>query len=173
MCNPVAALAVTEGVVKAGSAIAGHAAQAKAASANEKAANASYLQTVQALNVRGSQEQDAAKQSIMQADRAARAADAVARVSAGEAGVAGASVDAVLTDLARRKAEATQITDRNLGATLDQLTLARQGANAERVSRIAGVPQPNPFLTGLQLVGAGVDTATTLYNYNHPTPGKG
>lgn len=162
-------LEAVDAALKIGSAVAGNKAQAKAAKANTAAANSAFQNTVEGINLRQNQEQDAATQTILSADRQARGADARARVSAGEAGVAGASVDALLGSILRDKLDFEAVTTRNTENTIQQLEREKLGAAATRDSRIAGVPKPNPFLTGLQIAGAGLDFATSIYN-NRPKP---
>ena len=140
-------------------------------------------QQINATMLRRSQEQTAASRSILQTDRAARAADATARLSAGAAGVSGASVSALLTDVEAQAGQARLATDQNLAAVTQQLDmqsdvtrqnlaiaernidLERVGVDVTRRSRINEVtniqttPRPNPFLTGLQIIGDGLDFA--------------
>jgi hypothetical protein len=157
--------------LKIGSAIAGHSAQAKAAKANKAAANLAFQNDVLQINTRENQEQDAATQTILSADRQARSVDARARVAAGAAGVAGASVDALLADIERDKLSFGATTNRNLGLTIQQLEEQKVGAAATRDNRIASTPAPNPLLTGLQIASAGLDFGTFAYDKTRPKPG--
>lgn len=169
MCEPTTLLAAGTLAVSAGSAIAGASAQNKQSKATAKAARVAQAEDYAALEKRKGQEQDAATQTIMQADRQARAADALARVSAGQAGVAGASVDALLAGIASEEFDAKATIGRNLKNTLTQLDSEKKGSDALAANRIASAPPANPFLTGLQIAGAGLDFGTTLVR-NKPKP---
>lgn len=166
MCNPALLLEAGSFAVSAGSAVAGYSAQAKQAKANKTAAIDANAQTYKALDERASQEKDAATQTIMAADRQARATDALARTSAGAAGVAGASVDALLSGIAHDKFTAEQTINTNLGNTLQQIDAEKKGADATMVSRENAVPPPNPFMLGLQIAGSALDA----YTQSRPKP---
>lgn len=138
-------------------------------------------QTIEALAARRAEEKRATGMSILASDRAVRMADATARLSSGAAGVAGASVDAVLSDLEAQGAQSRFGLNENLAATtrqLDrqdgaqrqtfaftqrQLLAEHAGIEANRQNRIAGVsnlptaPRPNPLATALQIGGAFLD----------------
>jgi hypothetical protein len=150
-------------------------------------------QSIEALMLRRSQERTAASRSNLQTDRAARAADATARLSAGAAGVSGASVSALLTDVEAQAGQARLATDQNLAATTRQIdmqrgavaqnlaiaergiALSRIGVDVDRRARINGVeniqtaPRPNPFMTGLQIIGDGLDFADQYLKTKKPT----
>jgi hypothetical protein len=171
MCEATTIIAASSLALKVGGAIAGHQAQDKAAKANKDAAIKANTEQINGLNLTGTQTRDAAGRTIMQADRQARSADAQARVSAGEAGITGASVSALLGVLERERLDFKETTKANLGAELDQLDAEKRGAGALSQSRINAVPRANPFLTGLQIGGAGLDFATSIYNSRpRPTP---
>jgi hypothetical protein len=157
-------------VVKAGSAVADFIGQSKQSAATRRAALAAERQEIGQVNLRQSQEQQSARLSIMEADRQARAADAAARVSAGEAGVQGASVDAVLGDIARQDAEYRTQTNINLQNTLDQLDQQRKAIQTNAHNIIAQNPAPSGLGLGLNLFGAGLDAAGVLIRRNNPTP---
>lgn len=157
MCDPGTLLAAGSFAVSAGSAVVGASAQAKQAKANKKAAQGANAETYQALDTRANQEKDAATQTIMAADRQARATDALARTSAGAAGVAGASVDALLAGIAHDKFTAEDTIKTNLGNTLSQIDAEKKGADATMQNRINSAPPPNPFAVGLSIAGDALD----------------
>ena len=163
-------LGAAELALKVGSSLAGASAQNKAAKANRNAANIAFENTVSQINVREGQETDAATQTILSADRQARAVDAKARVAAGEAGVAGASVDALLAGILRDKLDFTATTERNLSNTVAQLETEKLGAAAARDSRVASTPGANPLLSGLQIGGALIDFGTDYWTRTRPAP---
>jgi hypothetical protein len=163
MCEPVSIIAGTTAVIGAGSAIAGHVGAANARAKNSKAAYEAGREEQRLIGLRQQQEVEGASLTIMQADRKAREADALARVSAGESGVAGASVDLLLADLERQRLEFSTGTKRNLQNQLDQGQMEKQAAFAGTRNRIASTPGPNPFLTGLQIAGSGLDAAGSYY----------
>lgn len=154
-----------------------------------------FDQQIQAIAARRSEEHMAGRRSILASDRAARMADGTARLSAGAAGVAGASVDAVLSDVGVQAANSrTSINDNvaSVDRQLDRTAHAardtfffqqrdtnaqREGVEANRLNRIAGVsniataPRANPFATALQIGGALLDFGSSVYN-NRPSGGK-
>jgi hypothetical protein len=170
MCDPTVAtvLTLTSTAIEAGGAIAQNRAQAKASKANDKAAKAALHDTWRDLGARQVEEQAATSATILDIDRNARSLAGQAAVSAGEAGVAGASVDALLGDIAGQAGDARNTARRNLTMTLDELQREKVAAKATAQSRSAGVPMPNPFLTGLQIVSSGVNAGTELLNQRNP-----
>lgn len=172
MCDPGTIIAASAFAVQAGSAVANASAQAKQRNANKTAAEQAQAQTYRALDLRAAQEKDAATQTIMQADRQARSTDALARVGAGAAGVSGASVDAMLAGIASDKFSAEQTIKTNLGNDLTQISAEKRGADATATNRIAATPGANPFLTGLQIAGAGLDFGTTYLREHDTTKGS-
>lgn len=169
MCDPVSITAgASLGIGIISDEVKARAEHDRAEKARESA-NASAVAQIKQLNTRQSQEEDAANLSIMQADRQARIADATARVAAGESGVAGASVDALLTDIQRQDAEFKSITNRNLSNTKDQIAAEKQGVFAEKQSRINANPFPSALATGINIAGRGFDYATQ-YLIRQPKP---
>lgn len=150
----------TAAAISAGGAIAQDAAQSKASKANKANALAAMADTWRALGIRQQQEQQSAAQTIMQTDRQARTAKALASVSAGEAGVAGASVDALLTDINVQRLTADTTTERNLQMVQDQIQAEKTGAKVQAQNRINAVPSPSGLQTGLQVLGAGLQFGT-------------
>lgn len=169
MCEPASimlAIGTAATVAKVGtdiaSGIAQHNAQAEEHKQNEAAALQELKMNLRDIGIRQEQEQEAVAQTIMGADRQARQADALARVSAGEAGVTGASVDALLGSIERDRLEFENASKRNLSNTIDQLQREKDAAKAHADNRIKGVPDANPFVTGLRIGGAALDGAAQL-----------
>lgn len=163
MCDPVSigvasaglAVSVTGDILKAKA----EKNQAKQTVASAKLAS---VEEVNQLSLRENQEQDAAGQSILQADRAARLNDATARVSAGEAGVAGASVDALLNDIQRQNDEFKTNTNINLQNDVGQIEEQKRAARVDAQNRINSVPFPSSLATGLQIGGDVLGAVTPL-----------
>jgi hypothetical protein len=172
MCDPGTIVAGASLAIGIGGKIAEGAAQNKAAAANKKASLAAMTEDWKALSLQEAQQQDAAQQSIMQADRQGRQADALARVSAGESGVAGASVDALLGDLSSQVSAFKVTTERNLSNTEAQLQQEKAGARVGAQSRINAVQPANPFATALAIGGMGLDFASNIIRAQPPSAGK-
>lgn len=165
MCDPVS-VAIGAGLaVEIGSKVVQHNAardQAKnIRGATAEAADRNEHQQISRLTTRETQEQDAAGQSILAADRQARMADAEARVQAGEAGVAGASVDALLEDIQNRTSAFKVATNQNLTNNIDQLEAEKTGVriNTKNQKTMAAVNNPNPsgLALGLGIAGSVLD----------------
>jgi len=162
VCDPASVLTVASVAIGIGGDIAKAGAQNKAAANNKAAALAAEHETLRDISLQEQQQQDAAGQTIMQTDRQARQADALASVSAGESGVAGASVDALISNLDADAARANEVTGRNLDMTIAQLQREKLGAAAEAQNRINSVQPANPFATILGIGGIGIDAANTI-----------
>lgn len=162
MCDPVSAIMAASTVVSIGSDIVQNQAQKKKAEAVQSSAKANAAAQIGQLDVRAGQEQQSANMSIMQADRQARLADAQGRVSAGEAGVAGASVDALLTDIQNKDDQYKTNTDINLQDNLDQIQAEKQGVYAQEQSQINSAPFPSDLATGIQIAGQGLNFASDV-----------
>lgn len=172
MCDLVTGLAAATFAINAGSAVANHQAQKKASEGNEEAAIKAMLEAWKDIGLRESQEQDAAEQTIMQADRQARLATASAQLSAAESGVAGASVDAVVQQIENEASAFKTTTRKNLDMTIAQLQREKISGRTVAQQRIAAVPPPSGFLTALQIGGAAAN-ATNFWYSRQPTPSKG
>lgn len=151
MCDPLSAIAAGAFALNAGSAVAGHAAQNKAAKKNEEAAREAWSQSIKDINLLETEVRSAASQNIFQAERQARAARALARVSAGEAGVEGMSVDALEGQFERDAAEFKVATLRQAERQVRQLEREKISGRQIMQNRIATVGPANPWLTGLQI----------------------
>lgn len=168
MCEPATILTAASVAISAGSAYANYSGQKKAADQNKEAATNALHDSWAGLTLREGQEQSATSQSIMGIERQARDAKAIASLSAGESGVSGASVDALLSDITSQRLTAQTTERRNLDMTIEQLQREKVSGYATAASRIAGVPAPNPFLTGLQIAGSVGDAAMKMYDRQHP-----
>jgi hypothetical protein len=160
MCDPISAVTLIGAGISAVNTITGALGQDQRSAETKKAAlEAQRLENV-ALARRAHQEQRAATQTIMQADRQAREADALARVSAGEAGVAGASVDALLADIERDRLEFGTSVGQDLDDSQKQIELEKRGAAARAQNRINAAPPSDPLGTALKIGGAGLDAGS-------------
>lgn len=171
MCDPATVILVASTAIQIGSAVASHQAQSKQAKANKANALDAMMDTFKDISLQEAQHKEAAAQTLLQADRQAREDEALARVSAGEAGVSGASVDALIGDLAARAGEFKTTQQKNLDWTLSQLDRQRKGAQSTAQSRIAGVPAPSAIGTGLTIAGSGLNAADNLIR-RKPSSGK-
>lgn len=175
MCEPtsiIIGMTVAGAAIKGIQAVADHVGQQQQHDDNEVAAKADLKTTYGDLLARAGQERAATAQSIMATDRQARQAQATAAVSAGESGVAGASVDALLQGIDRDRAQANLIGERNLDFTLGQIRREATGARAQALDRINSVPAPNPWLTGLRILGAGAEATAGVAGRLPSTGGR-
>jgi hypothetical protein len=172
MCEPTAIIAGAGLAFKAGSAIAGHKAQNKAAEANEAAALRAYHQNRQDLAILQQQEKQAHAVNVFDVERSARAAQAAAAVSAGEAGVTGQSVADILNDLDRQHAEAAIRTERNLDDRLAMLEREKLAGKAVMRDRIASVPRASTFGTVVGVGGALLGFGGTLLDLQRGKAGE-
>ena len=95
MCEASTILSAMTSIVAAGE-------QQEQAKANERNANASYLNDARQLNLRQRQEEEAESQRGQEADIQSMRDMSKAKVAAGESGVAGLSVDALMSDILRQ-----------------------------------------------------------------------
>jgi len=146
MCEPSTILSAMASIVSAGE-------QQQQAQANEKNANASYLNDVRQLNLRQRQEEEAESQRGMEADIQTMRDSSKARTASGESGVSGLSVDALMSDILRQNLFDDTKADSNLGATKAQIAEQKKGAETGRQSRINSVPYPSFAATALQIGG--------------------
>ena len=115
------------------------------------------------LDLRASEEREAAGQNAFETRLASLRASADAAVSSGE--TAGLSVDALLADFAGAGGRGLQAIDTNLNNRLGQINVDRDASRAQAQSIVnsASVPQirrtinsPSPFALGLNIAGAGL-----------------
>ena len=104
-----------------------------------------------------------ATRSFFSARRQARQARSQAATVAGESGVAGRSAEAIVDQVTIDLAEFGIQTQRNLGREEGQIERDLATGESVRRQRIASQPPPNPFATGLKIVG-GVASAAGTYS---------
>ena len=162
MCEPSTILSAMASIVSAGE-------QQQQAQANEKNANASYLNDVRQLNLRQRQEEEAESQRGMEADIQTMRDSSKARTASGESGVSGLSVDALMSDILRQNLFDDTKADSNLGATKAQIAEQKKGAETGRQSRINSVPYPSFAGTALQIGGDAYESNPSYFkNIKNP-----
>lgn len=139
------------------------------ASINEgsKLARQSFDLEQQQLQEQQRQDDEAASQKDQQIQKEAAQAKATARVAAGEAGVAGLSVDSLLADFDNQEAISRGALKRQSEWTRSQRRVDQLGSRAGQMQHLSGLrraPSMGPSLAvaGLQIAGAGLDTASTI-----------
>lgn len=112
-----------------------------------KLATANFANTVNQLELRRSQEEDAASDALQTVTRRALRAQGLAVASAAsEGGTGGASVQALIGDFAQQQLEQQGIIDQNLANTHLQLNQEIVGATARANSDIlSGISSPVPL----------------------------
>lgn len=168
MCDALTIIAGASLALSAGSQVAAAGAQNKASRQNREAAIRARNEDFRALGLQEVQIQDAAQESIMATHRQAQQAEALARVSAGEAGVSGASVEAIIGDIAAQAGRATVNTERNLDASIRQIQQEKRGTAAGAQSRINAVQPANPFAVGLGIGAQALDFAANQIKIRTP-----
>jgi hypothetical protein len=167
MCDPVS---LGLAAISTATSIYGQVEQHNAAKNQKKqvdaSADQSTRQAISQLSLRGSQEQDAAGMSIYDADRQTRVAAGQARVSAGEAGVAGASVDAIMSDINNQDSKFKTETNINLANQMDQINMDKMGARVQGANQKASVPNPSNGALGVGIAGSLMDFSSILINRN-------
>lgn len=166
MCDPTV-LALSSLAIKTAGNLGAAAAQNNAADANKKSAIASEAGSINDINLRETQEKQAAGQQIEAAQRQTRTAVSSARLSAGEAGVSGASVDALLSDIGAKGSTYAGDVKLNLQNTNDQLERQKLGIYSQTQDRINSVQKSNPFATALTIGGSAIGTLTQLAQQNN------
>jgi len=146
MCDPATILSAMTTIAAASE-------QQQQAQANEKNANASYLNDARQLNLRQRQEEEAESQRGQEADIQAMRDVSKARTASGESGVSGLSVDALMSDILRQNLFDDTKGSTNLDATKAQIAEQKKGAKTTRQSRVNAVPYPSFAATALQLGG--------------------
>ena len=150
------AIAIGSLILGIGKEVLGAKAQNDASKANKAEAIRVSRETAQAISLQQIQQRQATSRTIYQTDRDARSAQALASVSAGEAGVEGLSVEALLGDLDRKRAEFTSTEGRNLDVALVELEREKKSGRSIAQGRIAAVPKANPFAVGIGIAGVGL-----------------
>lgn len=166
--DPITALMAAQLIIGVGKAVLGHQAQNKAAKANESAADLAALESQRAINARLIEERIASGQDILAGERQAVSAASLARLSAVAAGVGGNSVQLQQQEIAGDLGRFKDSVDQNLSLVELQLERQRGGVEAERISRINGVPGANPYLTAFTIAGEGLDFYTKRQSYKPP-----
>ena len=133
--------------------------QAQAAAAERQR----FLQEQTSLRMRQAQEQEAVGRELEQVSKKSQAALARARVAAGEAGVAGASVQALMSDYMRQEAgyRAALLRQQELGALGTGLGLEQAGFATQQ--RMIGLSQPIDRPSGLGAVLGGIQSGLSGY----------
>lgn len=149
----------------------GASAQNRNAARNKSAAIASETNQINDVNLRQTQEQQAASQELVAAQRQTRTALSSARLSSGEAGVSGNSVDALLTDIGAQSSTYTQDVKLNEAQRLAQLDSTKTGIYAQTQDRINSVQPANPWATALRIGGSAVGTLASLQSRVPPSDG--
>ena len=141
----------------------------KQAAANEKNANAAFLNDARQLNLRQRQEEEAESQRGMEADIQTMRDVSKARTASGESGVAGLSVDALMSDILRQNLFDDTKADSNLSATKAQIKQEKEGAKTRRQSRINEVPYPSMVGTALSIGGNAYESNPSYFkNLKNP-----
>ena len=141
----------------------------KQAAANEKNANAAFLNDARQLNLRQRQEEEAESQRGMEADIQTMRDVSKARTASGESGVSGLSVDALMSDILRQNLSDDTKAASNLGATKAQIAEEKKGAETGRQSRINSVPYPSFAATALQIGGNAYESNPSYFkNLKNP-----
>lgn len=127
--------------------------QKSAYNANKVQATQSYSDSLNAIQRRQEQEQQASAENRLQNEREYDATKARATVAAGEAGVSGLSVNALLNDLAGQQAHRQGMIDTNLAWTTEQLQDEKTGARSTMQSRINSLQNPSGLGLALTIGG--------------------
>jgi hypothetical protein len=151
--------------LNAGSALAGNAAQKRAARLNAASATRAYRLNRADLAARSNQANEAAMLDIFGLNQQGAAAVSTASASAGESGVAGSSVTALLNTYLADTARATDTVNRNLGITQGELDRRKEAANMEFHDRLNAVPAPSGSSLALGIAGAALQAAPSVLPY--------
>lgn len=165
MCAPLAVAAVAGGL-QIGGAIANHQAQKKQAKAVRAAAHRNLRLERRAIAVRQIQEGIATSEQLRDIRLEAERREGSIRASAAASGVQGDTIDALIGDLSGSEGRAARSIKDTYVATLDQLELEKQAADARAAARIAGAPEPSALATGIRIGGAVTETLTNIDRIN-------
>lgn len=169
MCEPVSTIAtVASAAAKVGETLAASAAQNKQHHAVTNAANAAAVDDQNALSSKSTETQIAADQELQDTREKGAYAESMARVAAMEGGVTGNSVSETQQNIVAGESRAVAGIDQNLSFEQQQIERDRAGVEARRQARINSAPPSNPFMTGLQIAGAGADLFGTLSGRKPP-----
>lgn len=171
MCEPVSdTLLIASMAMSAAGTAEGYIADSKQHKAVVKDAKAANTVEQNQISTRESQEQTSARHDVGLANDQAMSSEAMARLSAMEAGVKGNSADAVVGNVEAGRSRYVTSVNENLDMTDQQLEEQRLGADASMKARINGAPAPDPLAAGLQILGAGVNTFSKIYDRRNPKP---
>lgn len=164
MCEPVSTIAtVASAAVTVGSDLLKAHAQNKEAAAVATQANQAAVNDNNALSEREAEERMAVAQAAGDAQSQTASATSIARLSAASAGVEGNSVNAILQSLEANRSAVVTSDQETLALKLQALENERLGVEATRESRINAAPKANPWATGLQIAGAGIDVLPAIF----------
>ena len=162
MCDPATIIGAMTSIAAADE-------EQKQAAANEKNANAAFLNDARQLNLRQRQEEEAESQRGMEADIQTMRDVSKARTASGESGVSGLSVDALMSDILRQNLSDDTKAASNLGATKAQIAQEKKGAKTGIQSRINSVPYPSFAATALQIGGNAYESNPSYFkNLKNP-----
>ncbi len=167
MCVPLPAVMAGLAVASGGAQYFGAREQAKAQEKYQKQAAAAerqrFMQEQTSMRMRQAQEQEAVGRELEQVSKKSQAALARARVSAGEDGVAGASVQALMSDYMRQEAgyRSALLRQQELGGISTAMGLEQAGFATQQ--RQIGLSQPIDRPSGLGAVLGGIQSGLSGY----------
>lgn len=172
MCDPTAmfaasaGLATIQGIAQYQGQDAAYRQSLQQSGLNRDLARTSALGQYADLGRRQTQEREAAAASIDDTARRAAEARASARTAAGEAGVAGASVDALLTDYTRQEYDYQVRVGRNTSNLDTQFTREREGVRLGLQSNLINsqpIAKPNFMAQLPSILGYGLQSFQSSY----------
>lgn len=136
-----------------------------------KLARESFIAQAGQMNLRDSQEAEAASTELTTSAKKAAEARATARVSAGEAGVSGVSVDALINDFYDQEAGYSEGVKRNLELGRDQTKAELHGLRSNALDRSLSFKRPLAQRPSYLAAGitAGGQAAQGYMRYRYPT----
>lgn len=166
MCDPLT-LTIGSMAIGAASQVTGFMGQQQQASEQNAYYQQNRLNALQAnadtqtsLNMRESQEQQAAADQKFETGLQVQAARATNITAAGENGVSGLSLEGLLNDISNKGARANANVDQNTDWTMAQLEAQKTSSSYQTVDRINSVKQataPSLLDAGLKIAATGVD----------------
>jgi len=152
--DPITAFSIGSTILSIGSSLFGNSAEKKRAQANAANALQAYGFNSRALGAQGVQAEEAAAQDRLLLGREGAAAESTAAASAAEGGVSGSSVTALLAQYAAETSFAQGAVDKSLENTMEEIKRRKASAFLEYQGRLASVPKPSSFATGLEIGGS-------------------
>jgi hypothetical protein len=150
-------LIIGAGVAKGIGAIFGFNAQKKAYRENKKAALKNLDLIYDDLNAHEAEERAAALQAREGVELQGDALEGETVTSAAAGNVVGASIDALIRNVARQEAQAKLTIDTNLENTQAQIQRQARGAQLGAIDRINSVQKPSNGALALRIAGIGLD----------------